>query len=149
MCHLDVWPNNLFGRVDGGVDLVDWSFTGDGALGEDPGNLVPDAVFDGFLPSATLPELDRLVWDGYRSGLDASAWNGDRRLARLGMCASAVKYHWLAPLMLGKLHDEVHLGYGGYDAVDSAHRYRERFATLAHLVGWAAEAQVLAGDLGV
>lgn len=149
VCHLDVWPNNMFGRADGGTDLVDWSFTGDGALGEDPGNLVPDAVFDGFLPAAVLPELDRRVWDGYRSGLDASGWDGDWRLARLGMCASAVKYHWLGPLMLGKLHDEVHLGYGGYEAVDVAHQYRERFATLAHLVGWAAEARALAGDLGV
>ena len=45
VCHLDVHPHNLF---DGdGVDdtvLVDWAFVGIGALGEDPANLIVDAV---------------------------------------------------------------------------------------------------------
>ena len=46
VCHLDVWPNNIIRRAAGEIVLVDWAFAGDGALGEDIGNLVPDCVFD-------------------------------------------------------------------------------------------------------
>jgi hypothetical protein len=67
LCHLDVWPNNLFARNDGTFILVDWSFVGEGALGEDVGNLVPDSVFDLFVPARKLASLDRKVFDGYLS----------------------------------------------------------------------------------
>lgn len=40
--HLDVWVNNEFRRRDGTFALVDWAFCGDGAIGEDIGNHVPD-----------------------------------------------------------------------------------------------------------
>lgn len=42
------------GRRDSGGEsvLVDWAFTGDGALGEDVGHHIPDSVFDPFLPAA-------------------------------------------------------------------------------------------------
>jgi hypothetical protein len=43
LCHLDFWPKNLFRRPDGEIVVIDWSFAGDGAVGEDAGNLVPDA----------------------------------------------------------------------------------------------------------
>ncbi len=33
-------------------------------------------------------------------GLANGGWNGDPRLAELGLCASAVKYDWLTPAML-------------------------------------------------
>lgn len=45
ICHLDLHPANLFSVGDQTV-LVDWAFVGVGALGEDAGNLVPDAVLD-------------------------------------------------------------------------------------------------------
>lgn len=32
LCHLDVWPKNLFAAKDGTFSLVDWSFVGEGAL---------------------------------------------------------------------------------------------------------------------
>ncbi|HEX2097692.1 MAG TPA: phosphotransferase, partial [Rubrobacteraceae bacterium] len=54
LCHLDVWPHNLFAKVDGSFILVDWSFVGEGALGEDIGNLVTDSVFDLFVPAEAL-----------------------------------------------------------------------------------------------
>ncbi|MGY4769888.1 hypothetical protein ACXC9Q_23470 (plasmid) [Kribbella sp. CWNU-51] len=44
-------------RPTGELALFDWAFTGDGALGEDVGNHIPDAVFDLFWPAERLPEL--------------------------------------------------------------------------------------------
>jgi thiamine kinase-like enzyme len=43
VCHLDLWPRNVFDD-DGATVLIDWAFVGIGAVGEDVGNLVPDAV---------------------------------------------------------------------------------------------------------
>jgi hypothetical protein len=148
LCHLDVWPANLFDTgPDGRTVLVDWAYAGDGALGEDPGNLVPDSVFDLFLPSAMLPELDRTVFDAYLDGLRRAGWKGDERLSRLATCASAVKYEWLTPSMLARAGDERHLAYGRQ--APSAELYRERGATLMFLAGWADEARRLAAQLGL
>jgi Ser/Thr protein kinase RdoA (MazF antagonist) len=46
LSHLDFWTKNLIRRPDGTIALIDWGFVGDGAIGEDVGNLVPDAAFD-------------------------------------------------------------------------------------------------------
>src|SRR5438309_4827997 len=100
LCHLDVWPHNLIARGDEDTVLLDWAFVGDGALGEDIGNLVPDSVFDLFLPAKLLPELDAAVFGSYVAGLRDAGWEGDERVVRLGMCASAVKYEWLLPWIL-------------------------------------------------
>lgn len=148
LCHLDVWPNNLFAKEDGTFTLVDWSFVGEGVLGEDIGNLVPDSVFDLFVLADALPELDEAVFRGYVSGLREAGWEGDVRLVRLGMCASAVKYEWLGPLMLRRAADAEHVGYGGSVVVDSDRLYAERGTTLAFLASWAEEARALAEQLG-
>ena len=75
LCHLDFWPKNLIRLPDGQVVLIDWSFAGLGALGEDAGNLVPDAAFDHFIPPSDLPHLEQVVFDGYLRGLRAAGWN--------------------------------------------------------------------------
>jgi thiamine kinase-like enzyme len=149
LCHLDVWPHNMFARDDVRTALVDWAFVGDGALGEDVGNLIPDSVFDLFQPADRLTELDELVYGSYVEGVRAAGWSGDERLVRLAVCASAVKYDWLVPLMLGQATAEEHADYGGVGAVSSARRYRERGATFAFLAEWAEEARELAHVLGV
>ena len=148
LCHLDIWPNNLFARADGRFVLVDWAFVGDGALGEDVGNLVPDAVFDLFVPARDLPELDRVVYAGYLAGLRAAGWDGDERLVRLGMCASAIKYVWLPPLMLVRVGDATQLDYGGTATVDAARRYAERGRVFTFLMGGAQDGRELAAVLG-
>ncbi len=148
LCHLDVWPNNLFARKDGTFALVDWSFVGEGALGEDVGNLVPDSVFDLFVPARRLRDLDREVFGGYLSGLREAGWDGDDRAVRLGMCASAVKYEWLGPLMLQRASEARQTGYGGGEAARPDLLYAERGAALAFLASWAEEARALAEDLG-
>jgi len=148
LCHLDVWPNNLFARKDGTFALVDWSFVGEGALGEDVGNLVPDSVFDLFVPARDLPDLDREVFGGYVRGLREAGWEGDERAVRLGMCTSAVKYEWLAPLMLQRASEARQLGYGGEETADADLLYAERGRALAFLTSWAEEARALAEGLG-
>ncbi|GGW49697.1 aminoglycoside phosphotransferase [Streptomyces caelestis] len=145
-CHLDQWPANV--RSDGRDSVVlDWAFAGDGALGEDLGNYLPDSVFDLFVPAADLPGLAKAAYDAYAHGLRASGWRGDERLVRLGVCASAVKYDWLTALMLARADDE-QPAYGGQGAVPAELRYRERGLALAFLADWAAEARLLAPQLG-
>lgn len=145
--HLDQWPANLVSRQGESV-LLDWAFAGDGALGEDIGNYIPDTVFDLFLPAARLPELATAVYEAYVRGLRAGGWQGDERLVRLGVCASAVKYDWLTALMLSRASDERQLDYGGGRTVEAERRYRERGVVLAFLADWADEARRLADDLG-
>ncbi|MFI7642158.1 hypothetical protein [Nonomuraea sp. NPDC049400] len=145
LCHLDVWPSNVIDR-DGESVLVDWAFAGDGALGEDVGNHIPDSVFDLFLPADLLPGLDAAVYGAYVRGLRESGWRGDERLVRLAVCASAVKYDFLAPMMLAGV-GQAQLDYGGARPVDAARRYRERGKALMFLMGWADEARRLAESL--
>ncbi|WP_220449139.1 aminoglycoside phosphotransferase family protein [Nonomuraea mesophila] len=145
LCHLDVWPSNVIDR-DGESVLLDWAFAGDGAVGEDIGNHIPDSVFDLFLPAALLPELDAAVYGAYLRGLRESGRRCDERLVRLAVCASAIKYDFLAPLMLARA-GERQLDYGGARPVDAARRYRERGAALMFLAGWAEEARRLSDRL--
>jgi hypothetical protein len=148
LCHFDFWPNNLF-DAGGYTVLIDWGFHGVGALGEDIGNLVPDSVFDQLQPASALTDLDRIVFRNYVEGLRDSGWDGDERLVRLGMCASAVKYSWLAPMMLARAQANEHRAYGGTHLDDPREQYAARFAGLDFLAGWADEARGLAGELGL
>jgi hypothetical protein len=148
LAHHDLWPNNLFVREHEQV-LIDWAFAGVGSLGQDPGNLVLDSVWDLLMPAAVLPELDAAVLAGYLDGLRAAGWAGDERNVRLAMCASAVKYDWLGPVMLAGAAEERQVGYGGEAIEDAAHLYGERGRAFEFLVGWAEEARGLAAELGL
>jgi Phosphotransferase enzyme family len=94
LCHLDFYPGNLLGP-DGSV-VIDWAYCGIGALGEDPGNLVPDAMFDGFVPVSQARELEEAVWEGYLAGLTRSPWRGDEQEVRwVFRAATVLKYTWM------------------------------------------------------
>ncbi|GAA2308184.1 hypothetical protein GCM10010234_59990 [Streptomyces hawaiiensis] len=147
LSHLDQWPANVVSDRSGTSVLLDWAFTGDGALGEDLGNYLPDCVLDLFVPAADLPGLAKAAYDAYLHGLRETGWRGDERLVRLGVCASAVKYDWLTALMLARA-DQEPVAYGGEGTVPAELRYRERGLTLAFLAEWAAEARMLAPLLG-
>lgn len=148
ICHLDFWSKNLFRRENETV-LSDWAFVGDGALGEDIGNLIPDAVFDHFIPAARVSELEAVVFDAYLGGLRAAGWSGDPGLIQLGMWASSVKYDWLTPALLAGASADRHLAYGGGDEVNAGYRFRERGMALVHITTWATRALTLAGSLGI
>ncbi len=97
LCQLDFHPRNLFDVV-GRTVAIDWAFAGEGALGEDLGNLVVDAVTDFHLPPSRLPELFQTLVGGYADGLTAAGWTGESaEVARMVAAGAAAKYGWLAP----------------------------------------------------
>ncbi|MFD2079268.1 Phosphotransferase enzyme family protein [Actinopolymorpha cephalotaxi] len=98
LCQLDFHPRNLF-DVAGQTVVIDWAFAGVGALGEDLGNLLVDAVTDFHLPPAKLPELFETLVGGYADGLSAAGLpgSGGAEVARMVAAGAAAKYGWLAP----------------------------------------------------
>ena len=102
LCHLDLHPANLFGNEQEDITtVIDWSFVGIGAIGEDAGNLVPDAVLDFHFDPARIDALYETVYDGYAAGLRDAGARGIDDAARLGMAATiAAKYAWIAPAIL-------------------------------------------------
>jgi hypothetical protein len=144
LCHLDFWPMNLICRENDCVVALDWAFVGDGALGEDLGNHVPDAAFDSFVAPDELAQLDQATFDAYLAGLALAGWSGDEDLARMGVCASAVKYVWLLPLMLERARSGDHGVYGGVALEDPSDQYQRRGRTLRFLASWVDEAHRLA-----
>ncbi len=148
LCHLDWWPANLFRGPEDSIDAIDWGLAGTGALGEDPGNLVPEAAFDLWLPPDELGAVDRVVTSAYLEGLAATGWPGDLRRVRLAMCASAVKYVWLGPMLLARMEGTAQEadGYGGVPQ-DARRQFAARWATLDYLTRWVDEARSLAKEL--
>ena len=138
LCHLDLWVSNAIRRPGGEVVLVDWAFAGDGAVGEDLGNYLPDAVFDLFWPAERLADLEAACFPAYLAGLREAGWSGSQEQARLGVVASCVKYAWLLPRLLEQASRTEHIAY--HRAADAEHLYSQRGQALAHLVAWCDEA---------
>lgn len=152
VCHLDVWPNNVIRRPTGEVVFLDWSFVGDGAVGEDAGNLVPDSFFDWpHRARAGLAEdLPEAVTEAYLDGLKQAGWRGDPRLAVLGIRASAVKYDWLTAWCLQTAKADVaRRAYGTGEHVDAEAGTEAGATGLALCARWADEAIELADALGM
>jgi Phosphotransferase enzyme family len=100
LCHHDFHPANLFDGGHGTTAAIDWSFVGIGALGEDAGNLVPDAVLDFHVDPEDLDALYEAVAGGYAAGLRDAGWSGSNASVRLAMSATmAAKYAWIGPAL--------------------------------------------------
>ncbi|GAA4906929.1 hypothetical protein GCM10023223_25230 [Stackebrandtia albiflava] len=137
LCHLDVWPMNLIGRGDDTV-MLDWSFVGRGAVGEDIGNLIPDTVADGLMDADLLPDFAEAATDGYIAGLRDGGFPGDTDAVRraVAICGAA-KYCWLAPRMVERLLSGGRVGsshYGTY--TDGAAVMRGRLTMMRLLTDW-------------
>jgi hypothetical protein len=85
-CHLDAFSRNIFVRQracepDDTV-LIDWSFAGIGAIGEDLVPLVGASV--GFLDAAgsDIEEMAEAAIEGYIAGLGDAGWHGDPAVVR-------------------------------------------------------------------
>lgn len=101
VCHLDLHPTNLFDGGGGTTAVIDWSFVGIGAIGEDAGNLVPDAALDFHVAPEQLPHLYDAVADGYAGGLRDAGWSGANGTVRLAMAATmGAKYAWVGPALV-------------------------------------------------
>ncbi|HMG45811.1 MAG TPA: hypothetical protein VK611_31060 [Acidimicrobiales bacterium] len=106
LSHLDLHPGNLF-DAGGGTAAIDWAFVGRGALGEDVGNLVPDAVFDFHVPPERLDDLYAAVAEGYQAGLQDAGADVTPDEVRLAMSTTMVaKYSWIAPAILGATSED-------------------------------------------
>jgi hypothetical protein len=138
LCHLDVWPANLADDVGTSV-LLDWSFTGEGALGEDLANLVIDSFTDGLMDIARLPELAEAAIGAYLAGLRDSGWSGSADAVRAAIHASgAAKYSWFGPAMAARAARD-DLGRSAYRQDTSAADAIRRLTPLvALLTDWAA-----------
>ncbi|WP_233163506.1 phosphotransferase family protein [Glycomyces salinus] len=126
LCHLDVWPMNLV-LADTGPVLLDWAFTGRGAIGEDIANLIADTFLDGLRPVTDLPETEQALTDAYINGL-AEAGHPTDHTRKAIATTGAAKYAWLAPMMLTRLDAGQDVGSASYDA-ETDHRailYRRR-----------------------
>ncbi len=127
-CHLDFYPSNIFGEDE--AIVIDWAYCGLGALGLDAGNLVPDTIFDGFVPVGQGPELRDAVWDGYLDGLVASGLAVDSDELRYAfLAATALKFAWIPGTAFAR---------GREDALGG--RWLETFPLL---VSWAEESLAL------
>lgn len=137
LCHLDVWPANLIDR-DGTSVLLDWSFTGDGAVGEDISNLIIDSCTDGLMDVALLPEIAASVTDGYLSGLRDGGWTGSPDAVRTTIAAcGAAKYSWFAPAIAGRAARD-HIGQSSYGQDGSAAAAARRVTPVVTLIAdWA------------
>jgi hypothetical protein len=113
LCHLDVWPANLVDDAGTSV-LLDWSFAGEGAVGEDAANLIIDSCADGLMDVALLPEIAEAVTDGYLRGLRDAGWPGSADSVRAAIAAcGAAKYSWFGPAVLSRAIRD-HLGSSSY-----------------------------------
>jgi hypothetical protein len=137
LCHLDVWPANLVDDAGASV-LLDWSFVGEGAIGEDAANLILDSCSDGLMDAALLPEIAETVTDGYLRGLRDAGWPGSGDAARAAIAAcGAAKYSWFAPWFVTRAVRD-HLGPSSYGQDRSAAAAVRRVTGLVTLIAeWA------------
>ena len=145
LCHLDVWPANLVDDAGASV-LLDWSFAGEGAIGEDAANLIIDSCADGLMDAALLPEIAETVTAGYLRGLRDAGWPGSADSVRAAIAAcGAAKYSWFGPAVVSRAVRD-HLGPSSYGQDRSASEALRRVTGIVTLIAdWAILAEATHG----
>jgi hypothetical protein len=135
--HLDLWPMNLI-QHDGDPILLDWAFTGRGAIGEDTANLIVDTFLDGLQPVERLADTETLLTDAYLTGLHEAGYHDQATTRKAIAATGAAKYCWLAPAMLTRLAAGHSTASADYDTeTDDARILERRRPILAMLIHWA------------
>lgn len=100
-CHLDAFHANTFFRDTGnGIDmvLIDWSFAGRAAVGEELAALcVAGVVFDAGTPHS-LNEIEQVAFDAYIRGLRDAGWHGENGEVWNTYRSTAILRYGLSPL---------------------------------------------------
>ncbi len=136
IAHLDVWPANLIWSESGPV-LLDWSFIGGGAIGEDIGNLVFDAFADGLVDISLMTEVIDAVITGYATGVDRDFAEVRRAVGT----AAAAKYCWFGPRVAAGFVDGGKAGSAVYDVGGSPDDVMTRWRPLlTQLIAFADDA---------
>lgn len=100
LSHNDLHPGNLFSDSATTI-LIDWGFVGLGHLGEDPANLVLDAILDYFVKPEDFATLHEAVIEGYVRGVaEVLPALPSESLQRALWAAGAVKYFWIPLAMV-------------------------------------------------
>ncbi len=98
VCHFDAYSRNLIGRTgprgEEETVLVDWAFTGIGAIGEDVGQLAAASVVFEDVPAQQAWELFDGCLESYVKGLRAAGWHGGADTVRRGAVVTAA-LRWL------------------------------------------------------
>ncbi len=104
-CHLDVYPRNAFLRPgpDGELQpgLIDWSFAGTAAVGEEIVALLSSSVLFGEAGDVSIESLDQTIFAAYVEGLGDAGWHGDERLVRMAYTGSLVMRYLVGTLRVG------------------------------------------------
>ncbi|MCZ8514695.1 phosphotransferase [Paenibacillus filicis] len=142
--HQDLWPPNLYFPEEGGhtdaLHIIDWQFAGISGIGEELGRF-----YGLYLSKAAShglqPPKDRLL-EQYLKGLRKAGWNGDERLVRFGLNASAgLRIVMVLPKLLNAIAG---LEGGGFRCLDKAEKLRH---TALELLNCLEEASQLLHEL--
>jgi hypothetical protein len=94
LAHLDAFRRNLFVRHDGRGQketvLIDWSFVGSAAVGEEIAPLVAASLNFLDIDSNQAGALDETVFARYLQGLRETGWQGEPQVVRFTYIASAI-----------------------------------------------------------
>jgi hypothetical protein len=96
LCHMDAFRRNLFTckNGDGSVRMVavDWSFTGQEAVGTEIMYLAAGSLAFFEVDIEKAQELNEIVFDSYIQGLYDVDWRGDPRQVRLAYTTASLRY---------------------------------------------------------
>jgi hypothetical protein len=102
-CHLDAFRRNMLTRrTPGGEEqllLIDWSFAGAAALGEEMAPLIVASEMFEKAAAPNMPALEAAAYPAYLEGLRAGGWTGDPRVVRFAYCAASALRYGLPILM--------------------------------------------------
>jgi hypothetical protein len=111
LCRLDMFRRNLFARKTADGDdqtvVIDWSYVGRGAIGQELVPLALAGVAFSEVDFAHAQALEDIAFEGYLEGLRNAGWQGDPRQVRLGYTAASLRYRFTElDLVMERMFDE-------------------------------------------